>query len=123
MPVVFVTQFLQMAINPSIWGPSLWFFLHLIALNFPEKPSLEQKRKMLDFLFTLQHVLPCENCQFGFSKILRETLRPIDLETGDSFFVWTIRAHSMVNQKKGREPQNDPIKWKKHYKNILRQKT
>ena len=27
----------------SVWGPGLWFFLHTISFNYPNKPTAEQK--------------------------------------------------------------------------------
>ena len=28
----------------SVWGPGLWFFLHTISFNYPNKPTAEQKK-------------------------------------------------------------------------------
>ena len=35
--------------DPTVWGPKLWFFIHTLAFNFPETPSYEQKRAIEDF--------------------------------------------------------------------------
>ena len=39
--------------NPKIWGPHAWVFLHTITLNFPENPTPEQKKYYKDFLYFL----------------------------------------------------------------------
>ena len=30
--------------NPSVWGPKLWFSLHTITLNYPKKPTYKDKK-------------------------------------------------------------------------------
>ena len=37
--------------NPKIWGPHAWIFLHSITLNYPENPTPELKKNNIkDFL-------------------------------------------------------------------------
>ena len=56
-------------INPEIWGPSLWKFLHFLTLSYPENPSEEEQNRMFDFLTSLQEILPCEKCRNNFNEI------------------------------------------------------
>ena len=30
----------------SVWGPSLWHFLHVMSFNYPVKPTKIQKKKL-----------------------------------------------------------------------------
>ena len=34
----------------SVWGPSMWFTLHIISFNYPVKPTQDQKKNILIFL-------------------------------------------------------------------------
>ena len=36
-----------MFLSSDIWGPSYWFVLHTIALNYPEFPNAIAKKKTL----------------------------------------------------------------------------
>ena len=35
--------------EPEIWGPNAWTFLHTITLNYPENPSEDDKQNHKDF--------------------------------------------------------------------------
>ena len=41
-----------MVLDPKIWGPHYWFFLHTIALNYPLYPNDISKRKYYDVIET-----------------------------------------------------------------------
>ena len=34
---LFLYHLIIMVLNPKIWGPHYWFFLHTIAINYPKK--------------------------------------------------------------------------------------
>ena len=38
-----------MTLDPNIWGPHYWFFLHTLALTYPETPNDVIKKKYYDF--------------------------------------------------------------------------
>ena len=50
----------------SVWGPSLWHYLHTMSFNYPIKPTKEDKKYYKEFIFNLKHVLPCKYCIFLF---------------------------------------------------------
>ena len=42
------------ALDPTIWGPKYWFFLHTVAMTYPHRPNDVSKRKYYElfrFLF------------------------------------------------------------------------
>ena len=43
----------------TVWGPSMWHFLHTMSFNYPVEPTLEDKTHYKEFILSLQHVLPC----------------------------------------------------------------
>ena len=45
--------------DPNIWGPHAWFFLHTIARNYPENPSSQDKQSHLQFFTLLQFLRVC----------------------------------------------------------------
>ena len=36
--------------DPEIWGPSAWIFLHTITLNYPNNPTIYDKQNYKNFL-------------------------------------------------------------------------
>ena len=57
----------------SVWGPSLWFVLHIISLNYPMAPSARNRREYRKFFDSLQHVLPCGICRDNLCRNLKCT--------------------------------------------------
>lgn len=80
--------------NPNIWGPHLWHFLHTITLNYPSKPSTQQQTQMWHFLYSLQFVLPC-SCQENYTKHL--TNHPPPLYSQRKLFRWMVDLHNDIN--------------------------
>ena len=52
----------------TVWGPSMWHFLHTFSFNFPVKPTKEDKKHYKDFIVSLQHVLPCKHCRINLKN-------------------------------------------------------
>ena len=101
---------------PDLWGPGMWFTLHAAALRYPARPSVADKNHMYGFITNLQYVLPCTGCCVGMGKILEmTTFGAKDLASSDALFAWTVKAHSIVNEKTGKPARNDWQKWKKSY--------
>ena len=53
----------------SVWGPSMWHYLHTMSFNYPVNPTKEEKKHYKDFILSLQHVLPCKYCRINLKKI------------------------------------------------------
>ena len=81
--------------EPTIWGPAAWKFLHTITFQYPENPTDNDKRKYYIFFNTLKDVLPCPNCKEHYSKNIEKL--PIQLESRDDFIKWLIDIHNEVN--------------------------
>ena len=83
--------------EPEIWGPHGWIFLHTITLNYPHKPTLYDKEHYKNFFLNLQNVLPCQYCTHNYKLHLRKY--PIDkfLDSKKSLVKWLINIHNEVN--------------------------
>ena len=44
----------------SVWGPSMWHFLHTMSFNYPVNPTPADKKHYRDFMLSLQYTLPCK---------------------------------------------------------------
>ena len=84
-------------IKPDLWGPHLWRFLHYLSLSYPSNPTDEEKEIMLNFLESLQEILPCEKCRYNFNKHL-DNLDMNVLNSNESFIKWLFNIHNEVNK-------------------------
>ena len=88
--------------DPGIWGPSMWFVVHLVAINYPVQPSHADRKIAQDFYERLGHILPCHTCRMNYQRHLRELPLTPHLDTRNTLVEWTIHLHNKVNQETGK---------------------
>jgi len=88
-----------MGLEPGVWGPHFWFFLHTIALNYPKYPNAVTKKKYYDLIQNFHLFIPVENHANDFIKLLN--MYPISayLDNRDSFIRWVHFIHNKINEK------------------------
>jgi hypothetical protein len=84
--------------DPNIWGPKAWFFLHTITFNYPEEPTEKDKIIYSSFFNSLTNVLPCSVCANHYKENILK--HPIEkhLDTKDDLVKWLIMLHNEVNK-------------------------
>ena len=88
-----------MKLDPNIWGPHFWFFLHTIALSYPKHPNAVTKKKYYDFIQNLPLFIPVEEMSKNFEKLLN--LYPVApyLDTNKALVKWMHFIHNKINEK------------------------
>lgn len=86
-----------MTLDPNIWGPHYWFFLHTLALTYPETPNDVIKKKYFDFYQNLPLFIPIEEIGNNFSKFLDKYPVTPYLDSRQSLVRWTHFIHNKVN--------------------------
>ena len=84
----------------SVWGPSLWHYLHTMSFNYPIKPTNADKKHYKNFILQLQHVLPCKYCRVNLEKNFK--IKPIKsciMKNRDTFSRYIYNLHEMINKK------------------------
>ncbi len=108
--------------NPEVWGPSGWLFLHTITLNYPNNPTMYDKQYYKNFFMSLQSVLPCDWCSKNYKIHMNKY--PIDnyLNSKKDLVTWLIIIHNEVNKifKKKTLNYNEVIEI---YKNLYNNKS
>ncbi len=105
--------------DPTKWGPHLWFFLHTVSFNFPENPSFKNKTDYNDFYNSLKNMIPCELCKTHYIQHLE--ISPPDLSGRNALVKWTIDLHNKVNKQLGKpiySYEKAITLYKKYYKNM-----
>jgi hypothetical protein len=88
----------------SVWGPSLWHYLHTMSFNYPVKPTKQDKKSYKAFIINLKNVLPCGYCRINFVKNLKSVpLRATDLKNRCNFSKWMFRLHEHINKMLGKK--------------------
>jgi hypothetical protein len=83
--------------DPKIWGPFLWYILHIISFNYPLQPSYADKRIYHDFYVNFKELIPCANCRKHYQQHLH--INPISpaLDSRADLVKWVIQMHNLVN--------------------------
>ena len=55
----------------TVWGPSMWHYLHTMSFNYPVNPSMKDKHNYRNFILSLKNVLPCKYCRENLKIILK----------------------------------------------------
>ncbi|KAJ3130454.1 hypothetical protein HK098_000019 [Nowakowskiella sp. JEL0407] len=78
-------------------GRATWKFLHTMAGKYPNKPSPEEKKIMLNFIYGFAQVYPCGDCARHFSKLLKKN--PPNVTDKEGLSKWFCNAHNIVNKR------------------------
>ena len=83
----------------SVWGPSLWHYLHTMSFNYPVNPTKQDKKNYKEFIMSLKHVLPCKYCRINLRKNLKSVpLNSTALKDRDGFSRWMYNLHEHINK-------------------------
>lgn len=80
-----------------IWGPSFWFFLHTIAMSYPDYANEVTKRKYYDLVQNMPIFIPDAEMSNRFSRMLDSYPVKPYLDKRESFIRWTVFIHNKMN--------------------------
>tara|TARA_X000000368_G_scaffold399059_1_gene369676 strand:- start:2405 stop:3013 length:609 start_codon:yes stop_codon:yes gene_type:complete len=83
----------------SVWGPSLWHYLHTMSFNYPVNPTAADKKNYKEFMLSLKYVLPCKYCRINFKSNLKAIpLNNKALKNRNNFSRWMYCLHEHINK-------------------------
>lgn len=86
-------------LDPKVWGPHYWFFLHTIAMTYPHHPNSVTKKKYYEFIQNLPLFIPVEEISNHLSHLIdKYPIHPY-LDNRDSFVRWMHFIHNKINQR------------------------
>jgi hypothetical protein len=86
-------------LDPTIWGPHYWFFLHTLAMTYPNYPNSVTKKKYYEFIQNLPLFIPVDQISNDFSLLLDKYPVTAYLDNKESFIRWLHFIHNKINQK------------------------
>lgn len=88
----------------SVWGPSMWHYLHTMSFNYPFYPSCDDKRHYQSFILNLQNVLPCGKCRRNLKKNFKKLpLTWQDMKSRLTFSRYIYNLHEIINKMLGKK--------------------
>lgn len=88
----------------TIWGPSMWHFLHTMSFNYPVSPTEEEKKDYMNFILNLRNVLPCKYCRINLTNNLKsKPIKMCHMASRDTFSRFTYDLHEIVNKMLGKK--------------------
>ena len=88
----------------SIWGPPTWHMLHCISFNYPVSPSDIQKTQYMDYIKSLQNILPCGKCRKNLAKnFKRLPLEDRNMASRETFSRYIFDLHEIINEMLGKK--------------------
>ena len=86
-------------LDPSVWGPHFWFFLHTLAISYPHHPNSVTKKKYYELIQNLPLFMPVESIGNDFIKLLDEYPVTAYLDNRESLVKWMHFIHNKINEK------------------------
>lgn len=94
----------QVFLDPNIWGPHYWFFLHTVSVTYPETPNDVTKRKYYDLIQNLPLFLPSGGAKLA--EIIDQYPVTPYLDSRESFVRWVVFIHNKYNVWLGKPPMD-----------------
>ena len=82
----------------SVWGPSMWFNLHIISFNYPVQPTKEQKKDYFNFFKNIGKILPCSYCRINYKKNIKKVKLSMEtMKNRKTLSMWLYKLHNEIN--------------------------
>jgi len=85
-------------LDPRIWGPHYWFFLHTTTMCYPVSPNNNDKKRMYELITNLPFLFPKSQLSSTFHSLLDEYPLAPYLDSRDSLVRWMHFIHNKVNR-------------------------
>lgn len=86
-------------LDPKVWGPHYWFFLHTLTMTYPNHPNDVTKKKYYEFIQNLPLFLPVEQISKEFERLIEKYPVAPYLDSRNSFIEWMHFIHNKINEK------------------------
>ena len=82
----------------SVWGPSMWHYLHTMSFNYPVNPTEDDKKNYMNFVLMLENVLPCKYCRMNLTTNFKNLpLTMASMKSRETFSRYIYDLHELVN--------------------------
>lgn len=89
----------NLQLDPNVWGPHFWFFLHTLAISYPHHPNAITKKKYYELIQNLPLFIPVESNGNDFIKLLDAYPVTAYLDSRETLIKWMHFIHNKINEK------------------------
>ena len=89
----------NLQLDPNVWGPHYWIFLHTLAISYTHHPNAITKKKYYELIQNLPLFIPIESIGNDFIKLLDEYPVTAYLDNRESLIKWMHFIHNKINEK------------------------
>ena len=83
----------------SVWGPSIWHYLHTMSFNYPTEPTNENKKHYKNFVKNLQYTLPCKYCRINLKNNFKvHPIKECHMKNRETFSRYIYELHELINK-------------------------
>lgn len=82
------------------WADAFWRTMYFVARMYPDQPSIEEQRSMVNFMTSLQQLLPCTTCREHFAVHLSELDRAKLSRV--TLYQWIFNVQNDINRRNGK---------------------
>ena len=83
--------------DPNVWGPHYWFFLHNVAFNYPNYPTTIQKKIYYRLIHNFHEFLPNKTIGNLFLKLINKYPVTPYLDSQKDLIKWMHFIHNKIN--------------------------
>ena len=85
-------------LDPDVWGPHYWFFLHTLSMNYPKNPNAVTKKKFYEMIQNFYLFIPVESISNNFNRLIVKYPVAPYLDNKESLIKWVHFIHNKVNE-------------------------
>jgi hypothetical protein len=86
--------------NPELWGPPAWYFMHRVTVHYPVKPTQKERDDVKKFFNDIPNILPCNTCSDEYKNCIKSSPLTVGiLSTRNNLIKWLVDIHNKTNQK------------------------
>lgn len=83
------------------WADAVWRSLYFFARTYPDQPTPSEQKNLVQFMTSMQGLLPCQQCRTHFAEHLSE------LENAKvsriTLYQWIFNVQNDINKRNGRK--------------------
>lgn len=87
-------------------GARTWHYLHVLAANYPDRPTEADKYAMRWQVAGLAQFYPSSNCRAHLRRKLLDNIEPVAVNSRADLSAWFCRLHNLVNTDLGKPLQD-----------------
>lgn len=90
--------------DPKVWGPAMWFFLHVSAAHYPENASPLVMERMKGRILSIPYEIPCSSCRAHAVAFIEKNSSDLDkiVAGRHSLGQFYTDFHNAVNRRYGK---------------------